>query len=180
MAERSVLGRGLSDLIVDDPAQQGPEADRARRNYGGYLGALDRQRAAAGIYVDKDGAMTTQERLELREKQLVACTRALLDASSRLKDIVNRPTAARDESWLDVEAIADELAAVRAGEKTVQMEAVTQKMRREYLVLLTPAQAHRLDEAIMLKAKGDERGPWNEQAVLMQGERYPLDAAREI
>ncbi len=58
--------------------------------------------------------MTTEERLALREKQLAQCTRAMLEASCRLEDLVANDNGI-DVTVTEALRIARRLRNVRAG-----------------------------------------------------------------
>lgn len=119
-----------------------------------------------------DGVMTLQERLELREKQLAACTRAITNAATKLREHAQGDHA---ETWL--EGVADELMAVRAGTMAPKMELVLQRGRLDTITLLTEAQGRRLDTELLKRAKGEAN---EAMKILFDGERYPLDAVKEI
>ncbi len=118
------------------------------------------------------------DELVMREKQLAVCTRAMIDVATRLEALpLEVSQQNEDVVGPAIKAIAEFLKTTRATGTPLQMEAVVQKMRREYLILLTPWQARGLDAELMKQAKGQ---PNNVTSILYAGERYPLDAAREI
>lgn len=126
---------------------------------------------------------TMEQMLVLREKQLAACTRAMLDAALSLDPEKAGEGASNDSmkalGWEDaMNAAREALLAVRATVMPTapRMEAVE---RAGKIYLLTATQAAMLDRAVIKDASGES--PASEvAAVLAAAECYPLDAARKL
>lgn len=108
---------------------------------------------------------TTEQMLELREKQLAGCTRAMLDAAIAINDTEPQ--------------VAEKLRTARYTGYGPSMEAA---IKNGKLYLLTPAQAEDLDRALLNDAKGEHPSGAGVRvaAVLANAESYALDAARQL